>query len=279
MAGHPWCRQLVVVGALVVLGSCIWCLRGLATPTVGFDARAVWLMRAGWFLQSHHQLLIKLRVPDVDPHPDAYPPLVSATTAVAWRVTGDQSMRLGVVVIALLNTCALATAAFALVESGRSFTRRLLLDHRDIGSSASGRGAPSGSRWLSFVPLVVGIIAASLLVFVAFGITEPFMTNGYADPIWSLAAVGAVAYGLQLGYQSSQPGGGADPCPGGGNVQERRVGHRRRAHRPDRRTGHGCPCRRRTAAAAGGDRCSSAATELAAVAAWPVLMRSHPCPG
>ena len=24
------------------------------------------------------------------------------------------------------------------------------------------------------------------------------MTNGYADPIWSLAAVGAVAYGLQL---------------------------------------------------------------------------------
>jgi hypothetical protein len=35
-------------------------------------------------------------------------------------------------------------------------------------------------------------------VFAAFGITEPFMTNGYADPIWSLAAVGAVAYGLQM---------------------------------------------------------------------------------
>ena len=48
------------------------------------------------------------------------------------------------------------------------------------------------------MPLLVGVIVAVLLVFVVFGITEPFMTNGYADPIWSLAAVGAVAYGLQL---------------------------------------------------------------------------------
>jgi len=33
---------------------------------------------------------------------------------------------------------------------------------------------------------------------VAAGVTEPFLTNGYADPLWSLAAVGAVAFGLQL---------------------------------------------------------------------------------
>jgi hypothetical protein len=46
--------------------------------------------------------------------------------------------------------------------------------------------------------MVVGVVAAVLLVCVAFGITEPFMTNGYADPIWSLAAVGAVVYGLQM---------------------------------------------------------------------------------
>ena len=57
--------------------------------------------------------------------------------------------------------------------------------------------------WVRLLPLVVGVIVAVLLVFVAFGITEPFMTNGYADPIWSLAAVGAVAYGLQL--QNSRP--------------------------------------------------------------------------
>ena len=62
-AGHP---RLV----------CVWCLRGLATPTVGFDARALWLTRAGWFLQSHHQLLVKLRVRDVVLVQSVYPPLV-----------------------------------------------------------------------------------------------------------------------------------------------------------------------------------------------------------
>jgi hypothetical protein len=170
------------VGALAILGVCIYCLRGLATPTVGFDARALWLMRAGWFLQPHQQLLIKLRVPDVVLIQSAYPPLVSATTAVAWRITGDQSVRLGVVVVAILNTCALAAAAWALVEAGRRVSVRL----------SSYRGRPA------LTPMVVGAAAAVLLVFVAFGITEPFMTNGYADPIWSLAAVGALAFGLQL---------------------------------------------------------------------------------
>ena len=41
------------------------------------------------------------------------------------------------------------------------------------------------------------MVVAVLLVPVAAGVTEPFLTNGYADPIWSLAAVGAVAFGLQ----------------------------------------------------------------------------------
>ncbi len=186
-AGDPALRRTAprligLLGALALVGAAVWCLRGLATPTVGFDARALWLMRAGWFLQSHQQLLIKMRVPDVILYQSTYPPLVSAATALAWRLTGDQTARLGVVVIALLNTCALAVAAAAVVEAGRRAAVRL---------------TPTSAR-LTLVPVVVGAVAAVLLVFVAFGITEPFMTNGYADPIWSLAAVGAVAYGLQL---------------------------------------------------------------------------------
>ena len=61
-------------------------------------------------------------------------------------------------------------------------------------------------RTLPMAPMVVGVVAAVLLVFVAFGIAEPFMTNGYADPIWSLAAVGAVAYGLQMELGRVQQG-------------------------------------------------------------------------
>jgi hypothetical protein len=39
---------------------------------------------------------------------------------------------------------------------------------------------------------------AVLLVFIATGVTEPFLVNGYADPVWSIAMVGAVVYGFVL---------------------------------------------------------------------------------
>jgi hypothetical protein len=194
-------RLAGVVGGLAVVATTVWCLRGLATPTVGFDARALWVMRAGWFLQSHHQLLIKL--PDVVLIQSAYPPLVSASVSLAWRVAGTQSVRLGVVVIALLNACALTAAAFALVESGRRAAWSLASPRSGAGSPGP---PPPGRRPLPLVPVVAGVVAAVLMVFVAAGITEPFLTNGYADPIWSLGALGAVAYGLQLGAGRSDQG-------------------------------------------------------------------------
>jgi hypothetical protein len=196
LSGHPSTRLAGIIGALAVLGTTAWSLRGLATPTVGFDARAIWLIRGGWFLQSHQQLLIKMRVPNVGLIQSAYPPLVSACTALAWRITGNYSLRLGVVVIALLNACALVAAALALVEAGRRMAVRQ-------GRTTVAGDAPTVLSpvvpldWRQWVPIVVGVVTACLLVVISFGVTEPFMTNGYADPIWSLAAVGAVAYGLQ----------------------------------------------------------------------------------
>ena len=187
----PGYRLFGALGALGIVAASAWCLRDLSTPTVGFDARALWLTRAGWLLHSHQQLLTTLRAPTLVLGQSAYPPLVSTSTAVSWSVTGNHSMRLGVVVTALLNTCALAVAAFALVECGRR---------------AAGRLAATAGRVWTTVPMVVGVVAAVLLVFIAFGITEPFMTNGYADPLWSLAAVGAVAYGLQMRTGRSERG-------------------------------------------------------------------------
>ena len=103
-------------------------------------------MRAGWFLQSHHQLLVDMRVRDVVLVQTPYPPLVSASTALAWSVTGNESVRLGVVIIALLNTCALAVAAFALVESARQFARRRRfrqpMAERGAGALRKQRGFP-----------------------------------------------------------------------------------------------------------------------------------------
>jgi hypothetical protein len=170
-------RVVGILGFLVVVGTCAWSLRGLRTPTVGFDARALWVMRPGWFLQSHAQLLIDMKVRSLVLGQSAYPPLVSASAAVAWKVTGVHTARLGVTTVAVLNACALATAALALVECGRGMAGRVVR---------------------AWVPMAAGVVGAVLLVVVAAGVTEPFLTNGYADPLWSLAAVGAVAFGLQL---------------------------------------------------------------------------------
>lgn len=198
-------RLAGIGGAMAILIACVWNLRGLATPTVGFDARALWLMRSGWFLQSHHQLLVNMRLQYLSLGQTAYPPLVSAVSALAWCVTGVHSVRLGVVLITILNTCALAAAAFAFVEAGRRFSLRLSPgDNASSIDTASHRPAARHSRradqrsWALLAPPLIGAICGVLLIFVAFGVTEPFMTNGYADPIWSLAAVGALAYGLQM---------------------------------------------------------------------------------
>ncbi len=165
------------VGFGLVVLACAWSLRGLRTPTVGFDARALWVMRPGWFLQSHRQLLIDMRVKGLVLNQSAYPPLLSAAVAVVWKVTGIHTARLGVTTVAVLDACVLAAAALAVLQVARTAASRV------------------ARRW---IPLAVGVAAAVLLVVVAAGVTEPFLTNGYADPLWSLAAVGAVAYGLQL---------------------------------------------------------------------------------
>ncbi|MGA2838203.1 MAG: hypothetical protein ABSF84_16555 [Acidimicrobiales bacterium] len=189
--GRRWSRPRMVgaVGFVAVVASCAFCLRGLHTPTVGFDARALWVMRPGWFLEGHAQLLIDMKVRGLVLTQSAYPPLVSSSAAVAWRVTGIHTARLGVTTVAVLDACALAAAALALVECGRGVAARL------AGGGVVGTGTEPGSP--PWAPMVAAVVGAVALVFVAAGITEPFLTNGYADPIWSLAAVGAVAFGLQ----------------------------------------------------------------------------------
>ncbi|MHB8498445.1 MAG: hypothetical protein ACYDES_10750 [Acidimicrobiales bacterium] len=210
--GGHWHAVGGVIGAIAVVASCSFGLRSLSAPGVGFDARTVWLMRAGWFLQPHRQLLVDMRIPSLELYQSAYPPLVSASTAVVWAVTGAHSYRLGVVVIALLNACALAVAAFSVVECGRLLSGRLLSGPASVGAGSGSKKDlrdPSRSRSegtakvIALVPLAIGIVAAVLLVVIAFGIVGPFMTDGYADPTWSLAAVGAVAYGLQLPVRQS----------------------------------------------------------------------------
>jgi len=191
-------RAAGVVGVVAVVVACAWSLRGLRSPTVGFDARALWVMRPGWFLQSHAQLLVDMRARGLVLTQSAYPPLVSASAAVAWGVTGVHTARLGVTTVAVLNACALCAAALAVVEIGRTAATRLAGGSPADGAVGRGSAPRPGVR-PPWAPMVAGVAAAVLLVLVAAGVTEPFLTNGYADPLWSLAAVGAAAFGLQSG--------------------------------------------------------------------------------
>ena len=119
--GAPWTRVVSVVAVVAIVGASGWCLRGLATPTVGFNTfDALWLMRAGWFLQSHQRLLTDMR-PTATLSSSRLPIHHSSVRQPPWpgaslAITGCDW---GVVIIALLNTCALGVAALALVAAGR----------------------------------------------------------------------------------------------------------------------------------------------------------------
>ena len=82
--------------------------------------------------------------------------------------------------MALLNATATFAAAWVIVEVGRSAGRK------------QGPGKKAGFAEL------IGAVCAVLFVLVVFDVFGPFATNGYADPLWSVAAVGAIGYGLIL---------------------------------------------------------------------------------
>ncbi len=185
-------RTVRLVGMIALLGTGIWCLRGLRNPAVGLDARLFWILRAGWWLMPHAQALTNMQRLGEATHA-GYPPLISSTTAVAWWISGTHSERLATVVIALVNVSAAVVAVWALVEFGALL--------RANGPHALDGWRPKARSVHPFstdVPLWTGVAVGVLLLFVYFGVTEPFTTNGYADPLWSVATAGAIGYLLLL---------------------------------------------------------------------------------
>lgn len=172
---RPWAER--AAGLLAVVGAATVGLVGLRAPSTGFDARTIWLLHGVWFAAGHSVALAALRNPALTFAHATYPPLIGASVGLSSLVTGEHSYRLGVVVIAVLNGCAVTSAALVAVEAALA-TR------------------PAGGRR----PLAAAgaAVVAGALVLAAFGVAGPFATDGYADLLWSSAAVGAVGYGLVL---------------------------------------------------------------------------------
>ena len=169
----------LVLGGLLSIVAAGLSLRGLATPTVGFDTRALWSLRAGWMLHDHQQMLLDFKVPEFLIGQSGYPPLVSSEAAFIWGMTGLHTARLEVVVVALIDILCLLGLAIGILSLGH-------------------RATALRDGWRGLLPAVVAAIVAPVVVLIGAGITEPFLTNGYADPMWSLSAAGAVLFGLIL---------------------------------------------------------------------------------
>ncbi|HEX3794855.1 MAG TPA: hypothetical protein VHV57_10185 [Acidimicrobiales bacterium] len=174
-------RPLLVIGGVAVVAATVPMLWSLKVPSVGFDTRAIWMLHARWLSHGHTFALAAIRNRFLVVSHPGYPPLVSSVMAFAWRLTGTSSARVGVVMVALVNACALFVAGWGIIEVARRGAVRL----------------HAGQRGQQLV-LAAGVLVAALTVLVAGGVVGLFATNGYADVLWSFTAVAAVVFGLVL---------------------------------------------------------------------------------
>lgn len=168
-----------------VVAATAWSVRSLRLVTIGFDARGLWLLHGAWFAGGHHVARAAISDPVLAfAHPN-YPPLVGAAVAVGWAVTGAApgsaaALRDGQIVVGVLNACALVAVGSVFVEV-----------------TVARRRAVDGDGALGVVPGLASLVGALVCVALAAG-AGPYLVDGYADPLWVLAAVGAVAFGLVL---------------------------------------------------------------------------------
>ena len=183
-------RRAGWAGAALVLAATAWSLRPLRVPSVGWDARAIWLLRASWFAGGHTFLSASFRDPAELLAHASYPPLISSAVAVSWG--SRASIRIDWA--SSWSRCSMAAPPR---RSAGLWWRR-----------ASRRRAERTPRQRDALPcaLAVGTAAGPLLTLAAFGVAGPFATNGYADPLWSIAASAAVAYGLLLPFEARRVG-------------------------------------------------------------------------
>ncbi len=183
----PWRRNGARSSAGMVLAAagvgCVALAVGLSSlkaPMTAQDADAIWLLHPVWYLAGHARSVAILRSPAFTSSHPPYPPLVGGSIAMAWLVSGSESYRLGVVMVALLNGLAIFAAASAMVE----LADRLIIPDDGRRRRAMIRGG--------------GIVMSVVLILVAFSVGGAHVSDGLADVLWAAAAAGAVAYGLVL---------------------------------------------------------------------------------
>jgi hypothetical protein len=156
----------------IVGATCAWSLTALRAHLLGYDTHAIWVLHAMFAYGGHGQFLADLRRQAYGFSNPDYPPLTSAAGALGFVVAGHVDYRQYVVLLAGLNAAAVALVGAGVVRLARSLT------------SAAAR--------------VAAVVVTGALSLVGFAIAGQYAVDGYADLLWSAAAVAAVVYGLVL---------------------------------------------------------------------------------
>ena len=168
-AALPW--QWFILTAIVVIGAVMVPLSGLRAPMIGYDANVIWLSHTLLVSGGHRALLSGLQNPVLWTTNPSYPALIPASGALSLAVFGRGDLLLAVRVTALLNACAVGVVAVGVATVGN-------------------RGRP--------LTRLVALLAAGALCVVCFAVAGDYAVNGFADLLWSVAALGAVVWGLVL---------------------------------------------------------------------------------
>ena len=186
------------VSVAVLVLSITYCLRALRSPSVGFDARLIWFLRAGWLLESHDRALTEF-AQCRSFHPRGVPTSgqFDRRCVVVYR---GQPLRADSA--SCHQRCKRVRTLHSSVGDRRSWVCGLkeicgATTHATVRRSHGTLSLFCFVVRLSF-PWATSLVIAVALTLTTFGVVGPFATNGYADPLWSIAAVGAVTFGLIL---------------------------------------------------------------------------------
>jgi hypothetical protein len=164
-----WSWSIITV--LVELAVLAIPLTALRAPVIGRDPNSIWLTHAMLIAGGHHTLVAGLKNPGYAFDNPDYPPLVPATSALAFVFDGLGDLHISVDMTVLLTCCALGllgAAIGAAANRGRLLTRA---------------GA---------------VAAAGAVCLAGFAVSGRFAISGYTDLLWAAAAAAAVILGLVL---------------------------------------------------------------------------------
>jgi len=150
----------------------LWPLQALRAPVIAYDGYGIWTLHSLFIYGGHSSFLNDLTNPAYRFSNPNYPPLVPASGALGFAVTGDSSFRLAVVITSVLNACALGAAACGIVAISEDDAR--------------------------VVPRLAALAAGVVVCLIGFGLSGPYGVGGYADLLWAASAVAAIIIGLLL---------------------------------------------------------------------------------